>query len=145
RTDTSTNLLESVTNNNFLATPINIASPDFGVTQFNTLTNLSSQQAINVTFVVTNIGGTTAPAPWSDRIYLSTNAFFDTNDTALARVSSGSINFTINTPLPVSGSYTQEVDVRIPSVNAGNYFLLAIADGANSFGEVDEGNNVYAT
>ena len=137
RTDATSNLFESITANNFRATPINIASPDLAVARADGLTNLASQQPITVTFVVTNRGGTTAQLPWADRLYFSTNNFFTPGATPLSG------NLFASAPLPVGGSYTQEVSGIIPAIPAGDYFLLVATDSTNSFAEVNEANNVF--
>lgn len=138
-TDAGTNLFEHNEANNVRAMPINIGSPDLAVVSLDAPTNASSQQPITATFVITNLGPTVAQPGWGDRFYLSTNAALDGSALLLG-------NFVHSWPatLPAGGSYTQQVNITIPAVQAGDYFLLLRTDGADFFAEPNEANNLLA-
>lgn len=144
RADARTNLFESVVTNNYLSRAINIASPDLVVTALDAPTNVASQQPVTVTFSVSNVGATTAQPVWYERAFLSTDAVFDGADVAVSATDNATYIFPQYTALPAGNSYTQQVDLRIPSVPAGDYFLLFQTDGTNAFTEVNEGNNFFA-
>lgn len=143
RADARTNLFESFTNNNFISQAINIASPDLVVTALDAPTNVASQQPFTVTFSVANVGATTAQPVWYERAFLSSDMVLDGFDWPVGAPNGQTFHFIHTTPLPVGNSYTQQVDLRIPSVPRGDYYLLFQTDGTNAFTEVNEGNNIF--
>lgn len=144
RADARTNLFESIVTNNYLARAINIASPDLVVTALDAPTNVASQQPITVTYSVANVGATTAQPIWYDRAFLSEDTVLDANDVPVGTPNGQTFNFIHNAALPVGNSYTQQLDLRIPSIPAGDYYLLFQTDGTNTFAEVNEANNFFA-
>ncbi len=144
RVDSRTNILESNLTNNYLARAINLAAPDLVAQTFDAPTNVASQQPITVSWSILNAGATTAQPVWYDRIYLSSDTQLDGSDVPVGSAYDGNANFGMATALPVSGSYTQEVNVRVPAVPAGDYYLLLAADGTNAFTEANEANNFLA-
>ena len=144
RADARTNLFESVVTNNYIARAINIASPDLVVAALDAPTNTSSQQPITVTYSVANVGTATAQPVWYDRAFLSLDTVLDGADVPVGSPNNQTFNFLHTTALPVGNSYTQQVDLRIPSVPAGDYYLLFQTDGTNAFTEVNEANDFFA-
>ena len=95
----------------------------------------------DVRWTVTNDSADTAAiAPWGDSVYLSSDAVLDASDTLLGSPPAH------NTDLVAGGQYDQLQTVSIPSwVALGDYFLLAVADVADSVFESNELDNVVAT
>lgn len=117
-------------------TPIALTAPDaalFGST-------------IEASWTVRNAGTGTTYGDWYDRVWLSTDAILDNNDTALNYV------YASNTPdvRPVSagGEYTRNIqNLQLPlsvALTNGTYYLLLKTDAGNQEPELDEANNVIA-
>lgn len=130
---------ESNENNNAFAVPIELIATDLTVTTSTSPASGAANQPIDISFTVRNQGTTPAPADWFDGVYLSTDNTFQASDTLLASISAAD-----QSPLPAGASYSVSQQVLLPSVNAGNYFLLFVADRNNSQGETNETNNFRA-
>jgi hypothetical protein len=86
---------------------------------------------------VTNIGGTAAPAPWRDAVYLSTDDEFHRGDTKLAE-------FLQRFPLAAGDFYRVDVDLHIPLIPGGNLYLIVRTDDIDQLLEGNENNNEVA-
>jgi VCBS repeat-containing protein len=110
--------------------PIALTAPDAA----------SSDEEIQVTWTVSNVGVGSAAIAWQDRVYLSSDEVVDSGDNVLITQDSSGV-----TPLGPGASYQRLASARVPgSRAAGDYFLLVKTDHGGSFGEFDEANNVLA-
>jgi hypothetical protein len=122
-------------------TPSPTGSPagvDLVATAFTPSTLVAGQPA-SVSFTVKNQGSAASPGAgaWFDRVYLSTDATLDAGDLQF--------DVALNPQALAPGaSYTQNRNVTIPSVPAGNYFVLVAADQNDFVFEESETNNVLA-
>jgi hypothetical protein len=94
----------------------------------------------SVTFEVQNIGDAAANDPWSDGLFLSRDAVFDSGDFQLLTVQ-------YNTG-PLGSAMTYQVsfsDTSFPDVAPGVYSLLGVADVNDDVAESRETNNTTAT
>jgi len=113
---------------------LTLASPDLTPTALTAPASATTQQAISVSWTVTNQGLGAANPPWFDYVYLSTDTACCTGDTNVANVA-------ISTALAAGGSYTQTKPITVPNVSAGNYYLILKVDGTGGVYEADETNN----
>lgn len=118
--------------------PISVIAPDLSPTSLSAPTMVSVQESIIVSWAVTNLGTAQAPPSWMDRLYLSTDSVYDASDTHLG-------GFTRSSPLPAGSNYVQTQNVTMPSVAAGNYFLILRTDADGNLTESIEGNNNRST
>ena len=88
-------------------------------------------------WTVNNQGNGAALPSWPDRVYFSTNADWDAQDTILAGV-------TVANAVAVGSNYTQGAYVSVPNVAEGDYYLLVKADADAGLPESNETNNVLA-
>jgi RHS repeat-associated protein len=99
-----------------------------------------SPQSVNVgdeittSWTVTNIGGNTANAPWTDNVYLSNDPYPSSNDLLLATRDH-------TTPLTAGESYTETLTVTVPST-AGEQYIVVASDRTRQLVEADEHNNI---
>ena len=120
---------------------ITLSAPDLQVTRVTVPAGLVSSQEFDVSWAVSNLGNSPALTPWSDAVYLSSNATFEPGtDTLLQSFSAEG-----RVPLPAQGSYSAIRTVRLPSVAAANYYIIVVADSSGSQGESNEGNNVMSS
>jgi RHS repeat-associated protein len=104
---------------------LNLVDVDLQVTNLLVNTNqLWAGDTVRVSWLGTNGTGAQLLGDWTDALYLSTNQTWDISDIRLAMVphSNG---------LPVNGSYSNAVEVALPGVLPGNYYLIVKADLAN--------------
>ena len=140
--DVVSNQSESNETNNLRAVALEVLQgPDLAVTDLQAPATLVTGGQAAVSWTVTNQGATPAAADWYDSLYLSRDQTFNAlNDTY---VSTQFIS--AETPLAAGASYTISHNIRIPSVETGNWYLLVKADNGNSQGETDETNNMRAS
>jgi uncharacterized repeat protein (TIGR01451 family) len=131
-------IYESNEDNNIFVQLIKIGAPDLVVTAFNTPASVSTQEIVQVSWIVQNQGEVTARvSSWNDRIYLSTDTQIDNSDINIA-------SFQHLEPLDPEVSYTSTKNVDIPSnLTIGNYYLLVKTDADNGIFESREWNNVF--
>jgi subtilase family serine protease len=108
---------------------------DLDITSMSTPTTTGSGQSIIITDITKNIGGGLADASLT-QFYLSADSTIDTSDTLLE---------TRNVPALAAGeSSTGSTTVTIPeSTAAGNWYIIAKADGDEIVLETSETNNTY--
>ncbi|MEM1395728.1 MAG: hypothetical protein AAGG00_21070, partial [Cyanobacteria bacterium P01_H01_bin.150] len=74
-------------------------------------------------WTVTNTGNLQAPADWVDYVYLSDDEIFDESDVELGNLSAAD-----KTPLLRNDSYTQTLNVTVPSTKLGDKYLTSVRD-----------------
>ena len=145
---------EAFEGNKAYAIPITLpAKPDLRVTSASVGTVSMQQNGtynIPVTYTVTNVGGSTALASWTDLAFLSGDAVLDTTDPNL----SGS--WSQGTSLTAGASYTKTITFTATASTApGNYTVFVKTDAHTTSGiftntdagvvaEGDETNNTFA-
>ncbi|MBL0169556.1 MAG: hypothetical protein IPP90_02345 [Gemmatimonadaceae bacterium] len=85
---------------------------------------------------ITNLGTAQTPPGWVGRVYLSTDRAFSSDDHYLG-------DFVFQQALGASATST--VSLSYQAAKLGDFYLVAIVDGANEVGESAEGNNVAAS
>jgi len=114
------------------------AAPDLSVVDVQTPNGLVVGQSSNVTYSVRNIGDATlSSATWVDAVWLSQDRYLDTEDTLLASVS-------VSQDLAPEGEYQGSIDVTLPAMEEGAYYLLLSADSDWQVLERHQLNNEYA-
>ena len=110
--------------------------PDLQVASVTNPATGNAGQTIPVTFTVTNRGiGPTIEGSWSDTIYLSSSATFNTGTTtALA-------SFTHTGDLAVGATYTDTESVTLPATAQGTYYVFVMTDSSNQVNECSNENN----
>ena len=136
-TDAATNVMEINANNNVMALPLIINSPDLVATALTAPAVLSSQQPFSVVYSVSNAGPVTAYVGWSDRVFLSPDGNLGTNNYLLGELLPGS-DQAVNTV------YSELVNTTVPAVPAGDYFVLLQANANSFFTENNPANNLVA-
>ena len=91
----------------------------------------------NVSWTVKNQGTAAVSSFWIDSFYLSTDQVYDPSDT----FAYSSYHFN---SLAAGASQSFNAPITLPSVPAGSYYLLFVADGSGNVTESDETNNVRA-
>jgi len=119
------------------AMPVSLGAPILAPVSASVPQGVPSDSRITILDVVTNKGSAPAMGFWVDTLYLSTNAFWDTNAYSLAQ------SFQ-NGPVPSGGSYTATNSVRLPGWAAGTYYLLVQIDTLGSLSGNFSGQNVLA-
>ena len=127
---------------NLRAVPVSLAGssgrlPDLVVSSA-TAPDSAVPGAVNISFTVKNQGaGATTSFFWTNSVYLSTDATYSFSDTSVAS------DFRFS-PLNVGETVTVNTTANLPSVAAGSYFLLFVADAGHGVTETDETNNARA-
>ena len=95
-----------------------------------------SGSSITITDTLKNIGAADAPSTVI-RYYLSVNLMLDSSDVQLDAVRGVPL-------LAPNISNTGSATVPLPAGTTGNFYVLVVADGAQSVAESNESNNVVA-
>jgi subtilase family serine protease len=141
KTDPFNEAYESNTNNNFVVVPIafTIQPPDLAPVALQVPGNITGPPYPSVTFTwaVTNqgIGAAVGYNYWSDSLYISTNAVFDSSAlfvTGLSEVG----------PNAPGTAYWRTNTARLPVVKSGGFFFLFVTDAGSQLFESNESNNV---
>lgn len=126
--------------NNFGKLAITILPPSIDLNvQSMTVSPTSAVQGayISTTCYIHNTGTASATSS-TVGYYLSTDQTFDLNDTYL--------NYSAGSTLTAGSSSYRSTSLTIPTGTAlGNYYILFVADYANTVTEINESNNVTAT
>ncbi|MCL1475464.1 CARDB domain-containing protein [Argonema antarcticum] len=142
--DSQTDIDESKEANNVLAKPIEVKAADLVVDNLTASQTAIASQTINVSWTVRNQGNAATPNYyWSDYLYLSKDTILDTSEDTLI-TSEWFGDYNLYQPLAPGMPYTVQKDIKLPSVEAGQYYLLLATDGGKSLNEADETNNVKA-
>jgi hypothetical protein len=137
------NQAETNTSNNTFAVPISLTQPsvDLKVSTSDNVTTAVSNQSVDLSLTVTNIGSEDAQANWVDEIIFSRSATPTSSDQVLLYNNS---EFTGSLPLGKNQSYTATTTTNLPAVAPGNYFLVYVANQDNAQGETSTANNSIA-
>jgi len=104
-------------------------SPDLTITSLRLPNQVNAGQPLLLTYTVANRGnGGLSNRNWYDAVYLSQNATLDNADVALAAQPRSLL-------LLPNSTYTDSVEVEMPSFAAGTYFLIAKTDSRNDIYE----------
>ena len=115
------------------------APGDLVVTSVSRPNIVSAGDNITISWTVKNLGPNDLQGVGcSDVVYLSTDEVFDVDDKLL-----GSVTYDVN--LPKYNSLTNQLETVISGVPEGEYYIIIIADGRNTFYESNEDNNTYCT
>ena len=125
--------------NNVDGVQVDTVAPDISLSGLTVPSSVVVSQQANVSWSGQNIGSVPALSNFSDIVYFSTDATYDLGDTLLANAS-----FPDVTPLDPSESYSRSLNVTIPRVAAGVYYLI-IRGAANSQPDSDLSNNVLVS
>tara|TARA_R110002049_G_scaffold2750_10_gene22473 strand:+ start:128718 stop:144401 length:15684 start_codon:yes stop_codon:yes gene_type:complete len=131
------NVFEFSRNNNTQSIPISIAAPDVSPSSLTVPATAISGDTISVAFSAENTTTIPAVADWRDAVFLSDDAVLDATDRKLASIASVSA-------LAGGETYDSTVDVALPGVDAGDYFILVQIDDEGDQPETDETNNVIS-
>lgn len=114
------------------------ALPDLAVTSIDGPSVAEPNGTVGVTYTVMNDGGLTTGTGWTDRVYLSTDDVFDGSDTVLGAM--------LNEVALGAGDSLADLllDITLPDVATGDYYLFVVSDDAGEVRESDEGDNVSA-
>ncbi|MBC7771463.1 MAG: hypothetical protein H7210_03095 [Pyrinomonadaceae bacterium] len=131
--------------NNFRVAPNSIIitpppRPDLVVDTLTTPDVATFGSPITVSWSVQNDGDASAPGPWTDRVYLSSDAMLSGDDTPvsppLQRPGAAS-------PLNPTAIYSQSIGVTLPiNYTSGSFFILLKTDSDGVVAESSESNNV---
>ena len=120
--------------NNQQVVPITITTADLTPTAFTAPSSATAQEAISLSWTVTNQGTGTAQRSWADYVFLSTDPVYSGSDTHVFFVGAP-------TALAVGANYSRTQTVTVPNVPAGDYYLILRVDHHNFVYEADETNN----
>lgn len=95
---------------------------------------VNARQVLDISQRVQNNGLGVAPESTA-AIYLSDDDVFDSGDTQLGSAAIVS--------LPSGSFIIEQIEVTIPDVEAGNYFVFGVVDANEEVEETDETNNTY--
>gem|GEM_PF-3041294 len=144
KTDSWNNINESDEANNVYAVPVAVAAQtaaDLVVTSM-TSTAVSTNQEVTVSWTVMNQGEGEASGGWEDKLYLSTDEFFNEwMDVHLA-------DYRREDPVAAGANYIGGArfwipNEQLPAGTSSFYFILKV-DNWNNVPESDKENNVYA-
>jgi subtilase family serine protease len=109
-------------------------TPDLQISQVNTSATAISSQNLTVNWTVQNLGTVrTNSSFWYDNVYLSNDRILNKGDILLGQTYH-------NGALDAQGQYTASGTFEVPIDVAGDWYVIAKADGANEF---DVANRVY--
>ncbi len=114
-----------------------IALPDLVISAPTAPTLVGAGELISLTWRTDNVGTLATPGPWTERILLSTDDQISGDDIELYAADPAQM-------LAPAQGLDRNVDVTLPVVPEGIYYLLAVADSAEAMTEQDETNNLAA-
>lgn len=110
------------------------AQPDLTSAITSLSASLNARQILELNHRTNNIGDGAATEN-SVTIYLSDDAILDGNDQVIG---SGTTE-----PLTANTSFTQPIEITIPDVTPGDFFVISVVDEEGSVSEADETNNEF--
>jgi large repetitive protein len=137
RTDYANGIAETAETNNDRSIPIAITTPDIATTALTAPAAVVTQETIAASWTVTNQGTGTTQRTWIDAPFFSTDQVCCSGDTGVGAW--GNLQ-----PLPPGASYTQNATINVPTIAAGDYYLLVRADHSNVLYEPNDSNNQRA-
>jgi hypothetical protein len=153
-------LYESDTTNNQISIPVQLTVPDLVPTNLIAPATVSSGQQVSIEWMDQNAGDGVAEASysgdvsqWYDNLYISTNQLITSYSINPSAIPLGYFydgyyyteSFDVNAPLLPGQSITNQEDVTIPELAAGNYYVFVWVNAGNSVQEYDYTNNYYVT
>ena len=137
--DADESVTELADDNNDADTAIEITLtpwPDLQVAAVDAPETGVSGQRVTVSWTIANAGaGPTAESYWYDSIYLSKEQILDSSDTKVGYRRHNGI-------LAAGGTYTADLEFRIPAGFSGLYYVFLVTDSTSRVYEyLDEGNN----
>ena len=111
-----------------------VTAPDLVPTALTAPVVVSPRQPITVSWTVTNRGTASAVPRWKDVVYLSTDSVCCAADEIVAALE-------ITAVAGAGQSYTRTRTATVPSVPAGQYYLIVSTDDGRVLPEADEANN----
>ena len=125
--------------NNTRAVAVSLNAPDLTLSDPVAPGTAVLGELVTLGWRVTNTGVYSAPALWSDRVYLSTDTLLDLATDTLVYAYSASAH----TGLVPSAAYDFSITARLPEfASTGAVYLLFVTDALNQQGETDEANNL---
>jgi subtilase family serine protease len=97
------------------------------------------RQPFTFSWTVTNTGTTPAPGTWYDRVYLSKNGSYSSDDVLV-----GTFDASSKSGLGAGASYVVTITGELPDVAPGQWQLLLVTDVGNGQSEVNENDNAIA-
>ena len=91
-----------------------------------------------VCYQAVHASGSAATAPWTDSIYLSTDAVWDATDILVG-------SSTRNANLAIGGSYTGSVTADLPAIPSGLYYIIVMTDSGEAAPDTNRANNAAAS
>ena len=137
--DAANSLNEPNTTGNTTAVPIDLTAPNVDLAVSNPAVTPGSLVAGNgatatVSWTVTNSGGETAAAGWSDGVYLSSKTTFNSTAVKLG-------DFAAPATLAAGGSYSRTESVTIPNTSLlGGENVLIVADNTGTQSQASAAN-----
>ena len=135
-TDSNDTIIESNENNNSQTTTLQLRHPNLvpTLTPFNE--PVTSNTTVSLPWTIANIGTANNLDSWTDRIYLSDDLVFDSNDLLLGE-------YQHSKSLSAGENELGQIDWQIPLELNGDYYILLITDADNNLVEpLGEDNNV---
>ncbi|MFN9623444.1 MAG: CARDB domain-containing protein [Cyanobacteriota bacterium] len=128
--------------NNDFAIPItlDLNGPDLQITAASAPSSVSIGQEFNLSWTGKNTGSVSANSPWTDSIYLSSDATYDSSDRFINFLGASSYS-----PLAPGSTYTQNQRISIPyTTSPGQYHLILLGDSFSVQIESNDFNNSYS-
>ncbi|HVX86712.1 MAG TPA: CARDB domain-containing protein [Phycisphaerae bacterium] len=143
QTDAAANVFEDgFTDNNISSGPVTVhltPPPDLVASNVSAPLNAQASHPITVSWTVTNAGATATPnGIWTDTVYLSPTAAFDSN-TAIKVADINHVG-----ALGTGASYTVNTALTIPDGVSGSYYVIVVSDNTDLVFELDNANNAAA-
>ncbi len=135
--DQYSNVSETDEINNTRAVPITLtaSSADLAVTAADAPATARAGGPVDISWTIENRGPDAATSGWVDAVYLSTDQTHNFSDQYLAV-------WFVSSPLAADASKTYSTSATLPTVAAGQYYLLFITDVGSNQAETDEINNL---
>lgn len=126
--------------NNVRARPVFVISsalPDLQLETLSASDTLVTLDAYQIRYTVSNIGEhITYNVQWTDAIYINSQPTLQGAQHLGSKIHTGQLN--------INDSYTDSIQVSIPNLSGGNYYLIAYTDATDQTVEMNgESNNLY--
>ena len=128
-------IVESDNSNNTLSIPLTMSAPDLAAIALAAPAKPASDATIPIVYAVTNQGNAVAIGPWTDSLYLSTNAVLDDQAYSLGDLDQPG-------PLSPQSGYTATNLVQLPGWPAGTYYLMLQVDSSGDVPDAARDNNL---
>ncbi|MCA1746636.1 MAG: hypothetical protein LC655_02995, partial [Bacteroidales bacterium] len=113
-------------------------SPDFVVNDLSITDETNAESYVNLSYTTLNQGDGNAAGPWRDSVYLSQSPDFDPESSILF------FGYIHSDTLQSGQSKTTDVEVRIPSIEAGDWYIYVQTNAGESIYEHEASdNNVF--